>query len=537
MADEAEEAETDEAIVRRVRRGDREAFARLVDRYRGMVYGLAFHHLGNIEDARDVAQETFVNAFGRLNQLRDPTRFAPWLRQVTTNACRAWRRRDRPTQELPEDLPARDDAASRTETRLVVEAALACLSPATRRTLMLFYAEERSLAEIAAFLGVPVTTIKSRLRDARARLRKELLEMNEEMMPKPLPADFTARVMRRLTASGAVRVVALSPDGRWVAHNVEHEDKNGEGWGEIQVWDSATGNLVRSLRVERIGRDLLFSPDGACVGRGCGWQPGEGRWASAFRLWDIATGALAARYEVADGGTISGLAHSAAFSPDSRRLATGSALYAGKDAAQRWGEVRLWDAVTGDLLHTARHRECVWAVAFSPDGSLLASSSGTGLKQPGKNGWVAGDVRLWDTRTGELLRILDRPHAANQCTLAFSPDGTRLATGDGPEGDVLVWDTRTDTSPRRFSGHAREVYAVAFSPDGMLLASGSRDATVHLWDVASGALRATLSGHDSSVQGVAFSPAGHTLASADLGPYYPGEPAKNHGSVRLWRIK
>jgi WD40 repeat protein len=102
---------------------------------------------------------------------------------------------------------------------------------------------------------------------------------------------------------------------------------------------------------------------------------------------------------------------------------------------------------------------------------------------------------------------------------------------------VLVWDTRTDTSPRRFSGHAREVYAVAFSPDGMLLASGSRDATVRLWDVASGALRATLSGHDSSVQGVAFSPDGHTLASADLGPYYPGETAKNHGSVRLWRIK
>lgn len=529
---------TDKTLVNQVRGGNSNAFARLVERYQGMVYGLAFSRLRNAEDARDVAQEAFVTAFVRLNDLRDPARFAPWLRQVTINAGRAWRRRNRPTQELCDDIAAASDqaAGARIETRIVVQAALACLSPQSRQTLSLFYVHENSLAEIAAFLDVPVTTVKSRLRDGRARLRKELsLTMEEILTPKPLPPDFAAQVMRRLSAPGAVRVVAISPDGRLIAHNVEVEDSDGARWGEIRVWEIATGTLVRALRVEWIGRDLLFSPDSARIGRGCAWQINNGGWRSEVRFWEIAHGEIAACYEVSDGVVMDGLAHSAAVSPDGHQIATGSMLWS-REGKGRWGEVRLWDAATGKLLWTVRHRECVWAVAFSPDGSRLASSSGTGLNEPDKNGWVGGDVCLWDAATGELLRTLERPHAGNQCTLAFSPDGTRLATGGGGEGDVLVWDTQTGQE-RRFSGHAREVYAVAFSPNGVLLASGSRDATVRLWDVATGELRSTLSGHGSSVQGVAFTPDGKTLASTDLGPHYPGDATKNNGSVRLWRLR
>ena len=71
--------------VRRVRTGEREAFADLVERYRDLVYALAWRHLGNAEDARDAAQEAFIQAYLCLDQLREPDRFGPWLRQVTLN--------------------------------------------------------------------------------------------------------------------------------------------------------------------------------------------------------------------------------------------------------------------------------------------------------------------------------------------------------------------------------------------------------------------------------------------------------------------
>ena len=83
-------------------------------------------------------------------------------------------------------------------TRLAVEQALARLSEASRLTLTLYYIDAYSMREIADFLAVPVTTVKSRLRDARARLRKKLGELVEQRIkPAPLPADFTDQVMQR----------------------------------------------------------------------------------------------------------------------------------------------------------------------------------------------------------------------------------------------------------------------------------------------------------------------------------------------------
>lgn len=524
--------ETNETIIGRVRGGDREAFAGLVDRYRGMVYGLAFHRLGSAEDARDVAQEAFVIAFRRLDQLRDPAKFAPWLRQVTTNACRAWQRRERPTQELPE-LAARDKASAQIETRIVVEAALACLSPQTRQTVTLFYVHEHTLAEIAAFLDVPVTTIKSRLRDARARLRKELREMNEETkLPEPLPADFTARVIRRLQASNAVFSLAFSPDGCFLVNETYRCDSNNQLTGDVQVWEVATGALRATLPANSWVEGTAWSRGGNEIAFGCGVTPDPAVWRSEVRVWEWETNAVRTLVQLADG-----VVKSVSFSPKENLLATGSGH---RDAGgQHWGEVRLWDPDNGALLWSARHLDQVWAITFSPDGTLLATGSGQLNADKNLGVWSGGEVRLWNAQTGVPGHVLPRPHARAQSEVAFSPDGTLLATGDGPEGDVLVWSVQNSAAPpRRLQGHTREVYAVAFSPDGFLLASGSGDATVRLWDVATGELRATLSGHDISVQGVAFSPDGQTLASADIGPhYYPDEAAKNQGSVRLWRVK
>src|SRR5438552_10896356 len=104
----------DADLVGRVRQGDADAYSVLVERYRDAIYGLAFHELHDFEDARDVAQEAFIQAITlasrgtrHLDQLRDPERFGPWLRQVTVNRCRSWRRgrwRELPCEELPEPV-------------------------------------------------------------------------------------------------------------------------------------------------------------------------------------------------------------------------------------------------------------------------------------------------------------------------------------------------------------------------------------------------------------------------------------------------
>ena len=91
---------TDAAMVEQVLRGNREAYTGLIDRYRNVVYGIAYYHLQNFDDARDVAQETFIRAYVRLGRLREPEKFGPWLRRVAVNECRMWRRRERVTTPL-----------------------------------------------------------------------------------------------------------------------------------------------------------------------------------------------------------------------------------------------------------------------------------------------------------------------------------------------------------------------------------------------------------------------------------------------------
>src|SRR5438876_10654301 len=90
----------DAEIVRAVLEGSVEAYTELVDRYRNILCGLAYHYLQDFEDARDVAQEAFIQAYVHLGQLREPDRFGAWLRQLTVHECRMWRRRQKPTDPL-----------------------------------------------------------------------------------------------------------------------------------------------------------------------------------------------------------------------------------------------------------------------------------------------------------------------------------------------------------------------------------------------------------------------------------------------------
>jgi RNA polymerase sigma-70 factor (ECF subfamily) len=173
---------TDRQLVARARQGDREAFGELVDRYRDMVYGLGYHLTGDFEAARDLAQEAFVQAFVKLGQLREPAKFAGWLRTIATNLHRAQCRRRQVSTVALEAATGTADAPPPSETKVVVREALARLRAPDRLALTLAYVGGYSQAEIAGFLGVRPETVKTRLARARQHLRTEVVAMVKDVI-------------------------------------------------------------------------------------------------------------------------------------------------------------------------------------------------------------------------------------------------------------------------------------------------------------------------------------------------------------------
>src|SRR5439155_1498521 len=161
-----------------------------------------------------------------------------------------------------------------------------------------------------------------------------------------------------------------------------------------------------------------------------------------------------------------------------------------------------------------RHGDGVCAVAFAPDGKLLASISRDRT------------LRLWDAATGRQIRQLSEPDC-EYYALAFSPDSRTLAaaTGDPLRGGhtaVRLWDVTTGKERTRLKGHERGVLALAFSADGRRLASANPFEPVRIWDVQTGQTVVACE-EPHGAMALAFSPDGCTLASACMS-----------GTVRLW---
>jgi RNA polymerase sigma factor (sigma-70 family) len=313
----------------------------------------------------------------------------------------------------------------------------------------------------------------------------------------------------RNVPAGILQSLGFSPAGKWLAFAAGAE----YGTGQVKVWNTATGQEHRAF-AKRPCRAYAaaFASDDTLICAG-----GEG---NTVRLWDLTQGK-----ETLSGRGHQGRVDAVAFAPDGKTLATGSS-----DRT-----VRLWDPATGKELRRLAHAEAVQAVVFSPRGRVLASAG------------QGGQVHLWNPATGrELRRLAKQPGAIY--SLAFSPDGTLLASAGGlvfsPEGKPLVspgdilhlWRVADGKELFRFAAQQSPAFGVAFSPDGKTLASGHYDWKVRLWDVHTGRLLRTLTGAQGIVPQVEFSPDGKCLAGCCFDRAQTPLD-REEASIRLWDVR
>jgi len=225
---------------------------------------------------------------------------------------------------------------------------------------------------------------------------------------------------------------------------------------------------------------IAFSPDGKKLA--------TGSVDNSAKIWDLESGKQTLSL---DGHTNN--VTSVAFSPDGKKLATGS-----ED-----NSARIWDLESGkQTLSLDGHADNVTSVAFSPDGKRLATGS------------YDNSAKIWDLESGQQTLSLDR-HTSFVLSVAFSPDGHKLATASW-DRTAKVWDLHSGKAILSFQGNINSARSVAFSPDGQRLAIASWNKTAKLWDLRSGKAVLSFQGHTDVIESIAFSTDGQRLATGSM---------------------
>jgi WD40 repeat protein len=265
----------------------------------------------------------------------------------------------------------------------------------------------------------------------------------------------------------------------------------------------------------------IYSPDGRFV-----FTASEDK---TVKMWDVKS-----RHEIKTFEGHGGGVHALAVDSAGTRIAT----EAFDDTGRIWNIADRTSKVLADLTGP------VAALAFSPDGKLLATEATT---LPGKPGAAP---RIWDAATGKILQTLTG-HTDAVSALAFTPDGKKLVTASW-DSTARIWDVASGRELVRLAGHTAPLASVAVSPSGEYVVTGSYDSTARLWETGTGKLVAILKGHTGVVHNVAFNPQGNliltggqrvrsTEAASDAEIPLPqdvkrDEDAPDDHSVRLYKL-
>lgn len=196
----------DGVLVKRVIDGETDLFGELINRHQGLVYGLAYGKVSNFTDAQDIAQDVFIKAFRKLDQLDNPENFIAWLKMITANECKNWLRQKKLTIPLDDaELQASYASLVRVdkrdqELRAEVLQSVEALSETYRTVITLHHLSGLSYEEISEFLDIPVAAVVSRMHRARKQLKADLMARVESAMTsRRLPDTFAQEVLPRLT--------------------------------------------------------------------------------------------------------------------------------------------------------------------------------------------------------------------------------------------------------------------------------------------------------------------------------------------------
>lgn len=207
-----------------------------------------------------------------------------------------------------------------------------------------------------------------------------------------------------------------------------------------------------------------------------------------------------------------------AFSPDGKLLAAAGGLPA------RSGEVKIWDVEKRAPLHTITgHADCIYAVEFAPDGKRIATASYDKL------------IKLWDVESGKEIRTLkDHIDAVN--ALAFTPDGKRLVSASADRG-VKIWDVASGERLYTMSEPTDGLNTLAIDPQGNRVAAGGLDRTIRVWSLGekSGTLVNSLIAHEDAILQLAWSPDGQYLISSSADKEVKEFKADDLTVVKTWR--
>ena len=193
--------------------GDENAFAQLVRKYQKQVHALAWRKVGDFHVAEEITQDTFLQVYKKLATLKDPNRFAGWLYTIAARQCHAWLRKKRMQTQSLEDTDidliegvtysqyiVEEQAKAAIEAqRGIVQKLLARLRESERTVVTLHYFGEMTCEEISKFLGVSASTVKSRLRRARLRLKKAEPMIREALEGFQIRANLTENIMQEIS--------------------------------------------------------------------------------------------------------------------------------------------------------------------------------------------------------------------------------------------------------------------------------------------------------------------------------------------------